>query len=282
MTHTIKEGVSFVNGFHQHSRRRTQRWVHRQIGSFSAIAGIISLGASPLFATSTQHVIETEQATIQQGRVSQNKVDAMDEEAARLLRQYQDMRRQTESLQLFNGNLDAMVTAQIGEIASLEQQIANVQVTQREIVPLMLRMLDALEGFIERDIPFQHNERAARLQGLRALMSRPDVDVAAKFRQIMDAYQKESEYSRTIESYQGELNLGGQLRNVEFLRVGRLAYVYQTIDHRESGQWNREKQQWEALDDDYLRAIRQGIRMAKRQAAPQLIELPVMVSGVQP
>lgn len=234
----------------------------------------------PLLAADS--VVEVEERSLQQGQESQVRVEAMDDEATRLLREYRDLQRQADSLQAYNENLEQMIGSQEEEIASLERQIEDIQVTQREIVPLMLRMLDALDGYVERDLPFLLAERRERVLGLHALMKRANVETPSKFRQIMEAYQKESEYGRTIESYQGELELDGSVRSVEFLRVGRLALVYQTIDRRESGYWHPQRHEWVPLDRDYHRAIRQGIRMASRQSAPQLIELPVLLSEVQP
>jgi hypothetical protein len=91
----------------------------------------------------------------------------------------------------------------------------------------------------------------------------------------MEAYQIEMEYGRTIESSRGELSAGGTTRTVDFLRVGRLGIYYQTIDGRESGQWNTGAGQWEALSSRYTSAIRQGLRIARKQAAPDLLTLPV-------
>ncbi len=237
------------------------------------------VSASPLAAA--EQVIDVERSTVQQGQASQTRIDRMTEETEKLLRQYRELQRQADSLTVYNDNLEAMIASQQAETASLNRQIENIQVTQREIVPLMLRMLETLDGFVDLDVPFLHAERKGRVEGLQTLMTRADVDIAQKFRQVMEAYQVEADYGRTIEAYRGELTIDGQERSVEFLRIGRLAFVYQTLDRRESGFWNPQLRRWEPLDKSYHRGIRQGIRIANRQTAPELIEVPVVMSEVQ-
>ena len=66
---------------------------------------------------------------------------------------------------------------------------------------------------------------------------------------------------------------------MDFLRFGRIALVYQTLDGMEAGVWNQAEKSWEPLDASYRTAIRQGLRIARKQAAPDLIRLPLPVPG---
>lgn len=223
--------------------------------------------------------IKAEDAIVRQAQESQARVDAMADETLRLVQEYRELRREQENLVVYNDNLEDMLRSQEAELVSLSRQIEDIKVTQREIVPLMLRMLDGLEAFIAADLPFRLQERMARVEGLRALMRRADVDVPEKFRQIMQAYQIESDYGRTIEAYQGELDTaGGPMRSVKFLRIGRLVLSYQTLDHSESGFWDTRSRSWAPLEARHNHSIRQGLRIAARQAAPELIQVMVTVS----
>jgi hypothetical protein len=110
---------------------------------------------------------------------------------------------------------------------------------------------------------------------LRAMMKRSDVSLSEKYRRLMEAYQVENEYGRTIESYKGTLDADGKSRTVEFLRVGRIALVYQTVDQEEAGRWDPKSKSWVVLGDEFRRPIRQGIRMANKLTAPDLVKVPV-------
>jgi len=94
----------------------------------------------------------------------------------------------------------------------------------------------------------------------------------------MEAYQVEMDYGRTLEAYPGLHTIDGQERNVDFLRIGRTALIYQTRDAGMQGIWNKQTRQWEPLSSDYRTQITKGLRMAKKQMAPDLLMLPVAIT----
>lgn len=236
----------------------------------------------PWAADQLGSAIEAGGAMVRQGQESQQRIDAMDDETTRLAHEYRNIVRDLENMTVYNDNLEAMIRSQEAEADSLRRQVEDIKVTQREIVPLMLRMVDSLEAFVAVDMPFLTAERTARVEGLRNLLQRADVEVPEKYRQVMLAYQTEADYGRTIEAYQGELEADGHERSVEFLRIGRLVLAYQTLDRRESGYWDRRQAAWISLDAKHHQAIRQGLRIAARQAAPELVRIPVTVSPPVP
>jgi Protein of unknown function (DUF3450) len=105
------------------------------------------------------------------------------------------------------------------------------------------------------------------------MMDRSHVDLAEKYRRLLEAYQVEAEYGRTIEAYRGDLN--GKNQTVDFLRFGRLALYYLTLDRREAGYWDKRSNAWRPLPPEYRSAIEQGVRIARKQAPPDLLKLPV-------
>ena len=85
-------------------------------------------------------------------------------------------------------------------MTSIRRQIDEVTNVDRTITPLMFRMIDALEQFVGLDVPFLLSERQQRVAALRALMDRSDATPAEKYRRILEAYEIENEYGRTIGS----------------------------------------------------------------------------------
>ena len=45
-----------------------------------------------------------------------------------------------------------------------------------------------------------------------------------------------------------------------------------------SGVWNKKSKSWEKLSSEYNRSIKQGLQIAKKQAPPELIKLPIHMS----
>jgi hypothetical protein len=145
----------------------------------------------------------------------------------------------------------------------------------------MARMISTLKKFIELDVPFLPEERTKRVNDLSAMMERADISVAEKFRRVLEAYQIEVDYGRTIEAYSGNLVVDGQDMEVDFLRIGRVSLVYQTRDGSRLGEWKQSAQQpgqWQALSQDYRLGINKALRIARKQLAPDLIMVPVSLN----
>ena len=207
---------------------------------------------------------------------TQKSIDKVSDETAVLLESYRATMAQIDALRSYNEQLESLLQSQATEADALQAQIDGIATTGREMVPLMQDMLDALEQFIALDIPFLEQERRGRLDGLKAMMNRADVTHSEKFRRILEAYQIENEYGRTIETYQASLANSDTPRTVQFLRVGRVVLVYQTLDGLESGVWNNSTKKFEKLSPEYSRAISKGMRIALKQAPPDLLRLPLM------
>ena len=145
---------------------------------------------------------------------------------------------------------------------------------ERDLFPAMERMTDAIERFVGADLPFLPEERSARVARLKQLLTRSDVTASEKFRQLMEAFQVESDYGRTIEAWRGNINQGHAERVVDFLRVGRSLLVYQTLDGAESARWDAATAAWHPLEDAWRADIRRGLRIARKQTTPGLLLLP--------
>jgi hypothetical protein len=206
---------------------------------------------------------------------SQGRIEELSDATDDLLTQYQAALRQKESLDTYNRQLESLIAAQEVERESLADQTDRVELVSREVTPLMLRMIDALDAFVALDVPFLPDERVSRVLDLRNLMHRADVTESEKYRRLMEAYQVENEYGRTIEAYRSTLAKEDKELTVNFLRVGRIALVYQTLDESEAGVWNQKERRWDPLDGSYRAAIRDGLRIARKQSAPDLILLPL-------
>jgi len=206
---------------------------------------------------------------------AQKRVDVLSDETDDLAGQYRTVLKQIDSINLYNSQMRDLVGAQEAEVVSLEEQLGRVQEVGRSVTPLMLRMIDGIDQFVALDIPFLIEERAQRIADLHTMMKRADVTTPEKFRQIMEAYQIENEYGRTIEAYRSTLELDGRETTVDLLRFGRIALVYQSLDSTQSGRWDVESKSWVVLDGSHRSSIRQGLRIARKQTAPDLIRLPL-------
>jgi hypothetical protein len=175
------------------------------------------------------------------------------------------------SLERFNQLQEEQVRSQEEEMASIQRQLVEIDTTNREVLPLMQRMVDTLARFVELDVPFLLEERTARVNDLKRVMERADVSIAEKYRLILEAYQSELDYGRTIEAYEGE---GPDGRTVQFARVGRITLLYHTLDGSEAGYWDAQQKDW-VRDPSYREAVEEAIRRGNEDGAPELLTVPV-------
>lgn len=242
-----------------------------------AVAAVSLSGfMSAASADALDQILETGIETQRLAQESQERIDRLVDQTNDIAAEYTTVLKEVEGLQVYNQQLERQITSQEREMADITDSIERVAETERQVTPLMLRMLDALEQFIELDLPFQMDVRRKGLEDLRELMDRSDVTTAEKFRNILEAYQIESAYGRTFEAYEGTVDVEGQEQIVDFLQVGRIALLFQTRDGETSGAWNQATGDWEILSGTYRTPILQGLRVARRQAAAdRLLPLPI-------
>lgn len=224
--------------------------------------------------------VDVQKGTVAQNKKSQKTIDSLSEKANRLLDEYRLVIGETESLKTYNDQLAKLVDSQNEEIASIEKQIGSIESTNREVVPLMLKMIDGLDKFVALDVPFLQQERQNRIAGLKEMMDRADVSTSEKFRRVLEAYQVENEYGRSIEAYSEAVEINGEKKTVDFLRFGRIVLISQTLDGKVSQVWDQHDRKWRPLDDSYSTAIKDGLKIARKQSAPYLINLPVSAPEV--
>lgn len=242
----------------------------------ASIGLAIGLSVPAVWAADAEDAIKVETQTIKDGQVSQKKIDKLSDQTQKMLDEYKLVLRQTEGLRAYNDQMERLVASQDDEKASLAKQIGEIELTSREVVPMMSDMLSTLEEFVKLDMPFLPSERTDRIANLKNELNRADVSTSEKFRRIMEAYQVESEYGRTIEAYRGDIKGDGDSKTtVDFLRIGRIALLYQTLDGKISKAWDQKAQKWQDLDARYAKSIQNGLKIARKQSAPDLLTLPI-------
>lgn len=246
---------------------------HRAVST--AVVASVLMGA---FAASAQEQrldeIVSEVTTANQiAQASQQRIDGIAEETSKIFGEYKAALKTNAGLRAYNAQQRKVIAAQLAEIADVQESIGQVDEIKRQITPVMLEMIENLQEFIEQDVPFQLEERIERIDLLRAVMEDPNVNDPERFRLVLEAYSNEVQYGRTINSYEG---LNDNDRSVNFVRVGRVGFYYQSSDQSETAAWNQRTRSWEQLGNEYRTAVRQLIRMANRQVQSDVTEVPVL------
>jgi hypothetical protein len=205
---------------------------------------------------------------------TQANISKLVDQTQELNNQYSNALNELDSLNKYNEQLQQQVNAQEKEKASIQTQLTEIETTNREVLPLMDRMVKTLAEFVKADIPFMLEDRSKRVDNLVQLMGRADVAISEKYRRILEAYQIELDYGRTLEAYQGTLGEGTSALTVQFIQLGRVALLYQTIDGSETGYWDASTKQW-VKAPEYKDNIRKALAVARKEGAPDLLRVPV-------
>lgn len=207
---------------------------------------------------------------------SQKRIDKLADQTYDILQDFRIVNKEIEGLKVYNAQLAKQIENQQTTMVNIAESIENATVIERQIIPLSIKMLDALEQYVNLDLPFDRESRLESIAQVRANLDLSRFSSAEKFRQVLELYDIESEYGNTISEYGGLLPIEGQERQVTFLRVGRIALLYQSSDQSQTGVWDKQANTWKPLPSgEYRSATAKAIRIAKKQAAIDVLKLPI-------
>lgn len=249
-------------------------------GLLAALLLLVSLvSVITVQAQSLDEVLGIREATTLEGKRSQAKIDELKDDTRDLLSQYKRVMKIVDGLKVYNLQQERLIRNQNEELAELANSIDSVTVIERQIGPLIERMIDNLAKFVELDVPFLMDERDDRIAFLRETLDRADVSVAEKFSQVMQAYQVENAYGSTIEPYTDMIDVNGKSTSVDMLKWGRVSLVFQTLNGETTGVWDNSKRDWVILGDEYRAGVRDALRIARKTKTADLVKLPVRAAG---
>lgn len=223
--------------------------------------------------------IEIGSATARSADRSGEKIARLDDETSKLLSEFRKAQRESEALQTYNQQLSELNASQAKEIEELEASLNNISELHQNLMPMMQRMIDALEKFVSLDLPFLQRERLERIAKLRALMRSSKIGVGERLRKILEAYAVERSYGRSVEAYRDVLKTGEAERDVEFLKVGRIALYYRSLDGGSAAIYESKSGAWRKLNSSQSELVQQAIQIAKQRAVPDFFKIPALIAG---
>jgi len=242
--------------------------------SVALFATTVIAASGSVFAQSVDQILQAEDRRLNLAQQSQERINNIVEGTRSLEDDYRAINKEIDGLKVYNRLMAAQTNGQAAVLEDIALSMDQVDVINRQIFPMMERMIDGLEQSVALDVPFLMEERTKRIGTLKDTMERSDVSVAEKFRKVMEAYQIENEYGTSSETYTQSITKDGVTRSYNMLRVGRIGLYYQSDDAKITGRWDNEIRDW--VEDDSARSeIRKGIRIAKQLIAPELIVIPV-------
>lgn len=244
----------------------------------ASVSAVVWFGASASAAT-LQDIFELSAEGTRVAQASQNRVEALSDEAQVMLAEYRSEIRTVEDLRAYNIQKEREIASQRRDISTLTSSIERATMIDRQILPLISNMISVLEVFVANDKPFKLDERMDAINFLKDNLDDSNISTSEKFRLAFEAYQAENNYGREMGARDGEITLNNVVWVGKLLNVGRVALFFQTADQSITAHWNPATKGWEELDSSYASGIAQALKIAEGQMAPDLVRIPLVKTG---
>ena len=221
-----------------------------------------------------QQAIDIEASSSNDAASRQEFIDNVDSEILVLTGDIQFLSQQLDLTNIYNRQLQELIDSQNAEIISINEQMVELDKTNKGILPTLEEMVSTLESIINNDVPFLLTERKARVAELKDILKQSNISTSEKFRRVFEAYQIENEFGRTIESYRDEITFDSEIFNVEVFRLGRVGLYARTSDGRHTAMYSKKEGRWirkKGIDSELVVAL----KIARKELPPSLLKLPI-------
>jgi len=238
--------------------------------TLSVLSGVGTLQAQTVDSVMKQSADNTEALA-----TAQQRINGIAEQTESLTQDYRVVLKEVEGLKIYNAQQELQIADQQAQLTQLEESIAGAATLDRDVAPLMEDMIEALDQFIDLDLPFDVDQRKDRIVKLRDNFSNSSLSHAERFRQVLEAYKIELDYGNNVEATTQNINVDGVDLDVNVLRIGRIAMMYQTKDQAITAAWNSDTEDWERLSQgEYGSAVSEGLRIANQQSPINVMTIP--------
>lgn len=238
-------------------------------------AALIALLPTAAWADKTDDIVNRGLSRMKSGASAQKRIDDISEKTDKVIAKRNQEAKVVDGLKIYNDRMRRTLAAQDEAMGKLERSIEDASLIERQIVPLMMRMIVGLDQFVAADMPFKKKERLARIERIKSYLTNANISASERFRQVLEAYSTENAYGASIDVYPETLNLDGGELTVNILQVGRSGLYYQTFDGANSGYWDKGSTSWQQLDSSHNENIASAIRIALGKESRGLMTLPL-------
>jgi hypothetical protein len=241
-----------------------------------AVVLLTAFAAFGLLAqTESSDIKKVVDETVTREKSTQQKRDEWAAEKADLTVRYKTAKANVDYLLDRKAVEEKRLTAMQEAIADLERRLNESDRLNASLQDTLNAVVNRLEHWVDRDLPFLISEREARVEAIRNEIAKPDVSGAEKLRRVLEALMIEAQYGATVEVHQESIDVGGEELFVDILRIGRISVFWRTPDGRRAGEFDRGAGKWVELDGKFNRNIGMAMEMATRIRPVELISLPL-------
>ncbi|XBQ15002.1 MAG: DUF3450 domain-containing protein [Oceanicaulis sp.] len=245
---------------------------------FQAIRMTLAAGATALVCAAGAHAqldqaLQIARQSTQAGAQAQEQIDRLADDADNAERQYLALQEQIEGQRVYLEQQRVFLRSQENELAALQSQLERVGNIERDLTPMMLEMFVALDEFVQQDLPFQMDLRTQRLAEIQEVLGDAGIPPAEKYRLLLNAYEIEASYGRSLRAYTEEVELDGVPVSAEILQIGRVALIRDAGDRLEM--LTKDNPEWRSVPGSMAQDVQRAFRIANEVTTPEVFVAPL-------
>lgn len=246
--------------------------------TFKGIRTTLAASAAALVVAGAAHAqldraLEVARQSTQDGARTQEQINNLADAADNAEREYLAVREQIESQRVFIAQQNVFLRSQENELAGLQSQLERVGNIEVDLAPMMLEMFNALEDFVGSDLPFRMDQRTQRLDNIRDVLGQANVSPAEKYRLLLNAFEIESAYGRSLNAYSEEVMIDGVPQEANILQIGRVAMIRQVGG--DLAIMTNDNQTWRPVPSSMANNVQRAFRIANEVTTPEVFEAPL-------
>jgi hypothetical protein len=215
------------------------------------------------------------QAAIALQQHSQQQSDDWQLQQQRLLAEYDRLQQQAGELRQRTAELQRQCEASREQITKARQALVEGGRFRAELQPFLSDSLQLLRQQQAVDLPFDLELRRQRLEDLDCLLTDRAVPAAEALQALLAYLQQEVAAGREVVTALQPVEIAGESRLLQLVRLGRLLLLAQSPDGRESLRYDSLAGRWQPLESRWHRPLGQIIAMAQRRRPLELVQLPL-------
>jgi DNA repair exonuclease SbcCD ATPase subunit len=245
----------------------------------SLLAGAAALVAAGAANAQLDQALQVARQSTTAGAQAQEEIDRLADQADNAEREYLALREQIQSQEVFLQQQRVFLRSQDNELTELNRQLERVGNIERDLTPMLLEMFVGLESFIEQDLPFRTAERQARMDRIQETLQDAQVSPAERYRLLLNAYEIEASYGRSLVAYEEEVEIDGVPQAANVLQIGRVALIRDVGGDLEI--LTKANPEWRPVPGSMAADIQRAFRIANEVTTPEVFVAPLPGPDVQ-
>lgn len=224
--------------------------------------------------TLAQSIVEPLHDTIALQQRSQLELDGWEREKAAALQEIETLLQRKEALKVSNARLEEHGAVLAQKITQSKQAVVQARKLEQEMEPFLRQSSALLDIQVENSLPFNMEERQARVRQLHEEVWAAAVPVAQQFRHLMQVLKSEYDYAHSVEVVTQELEVEGERVFMSHLRIGNLALYALGLEQQRGAHFDPVTREWRWLDPRWNTELSKAVAMGSKQRPVDLLTLP--------